>query len=689
MKSVSRKFIALVLAAVMMLSFGVMSFAGSKAVFTVDPFEDGSYAVSGIKEGSADDGILTIPAKYNENGKTYDITAIGDDALAYYDGISPEFLKDVTAVVVEKGVKSIGENAFFAFPALTKVTFKGDVEIGRYAFQDCAKLKTVVFEGSAKLDNYAFADCGALTEIKTAKDKVYDCAKNALEDTAWYKNYTVDFVTLGTTLIEYKGHDAVETIPLNVTAIGTSAFEGNTTLEKIILSQYVDTLGDRAFAGCTALKEVVFTPYCEIKSMGVDVFKNTPYFDDFQGEFFIIGNTLVKYMRNDVEFVKIPNTVTAIAPDSLEGCYISYSDDTPESFVISAIYVPASVTDLGKDCFVLAKFSDKESYSPRIYAFEGTPAYEALKDAGYLVTAMGYKKGDLNKDGKITAADARIALRLSVNLEEGNEFINYAADIDGDNVVTSADARILLRIAVGLENYSIDDLMNIPTSKIEILGTYQKALKEAAKAKLGYTKAVKSSLVSSDINKAHANKIESLAMSKSENQTYIYKKNNQAAVDGLPVVSLQDTSLIRSSRCTAKGGKYYITIKLYDVLDDCVTSDAPEYNGGRPYIDMMMPVVSGKVFYNAFSSNKWWKLVPDSNTIAPNCVRKYSLIFADPTITAVIDVATGLPESIVLSLGYNFAVDGRINGLDISSAGYKTGDAIVNRLDTVTYTNFN
>ena len=63
------------------------------------------------------------------------------------------------------------------------------------------------------------------------------------------------------------------------------------------------------------------------------------------------------------------------------------------------------------------------------------------------------KPGDVNNDGKVTAADARLALRKAVGLEsyaEGSpEFL--ACDVDGNGKVTAADARKILRAAVGLE----------------------------------------------------------------------------------------------------------------------------------------------------------------------------------------------------------------------------------------------
>ena len=64
-----------------------------------------------------------------------------------------------------------------------------------------------------------------------------------------------------------------------------------------------------------------------------------------------------------------------------------------------------------------------------------------------------YKLGDLNKDGKINAADARLALRLSVKLEtlEGLDIPFEVADVDFDGNIKASDARTLLRVAVALE----------------------------------------------------------------------------------------------------------------------------------------------------------------------------------------------------------------------------------------------
>ena len=67
-----------------------------------------------------------------------------------------------------------------------------------------------------------------------------------------------------------------------------------------------------------------------------------------------------------------------------------------------------------------------------------------------LIAAKGW--GDVNGDGRITAADARKVLRAAVKLEALTAAAAARADIAGNGVVNAAIARDLLRIAVRLEN---------------------------------------------------------------------------------------------------------------------------------------------------------------------------------------------------------------------------------------------
>lgn len=59
--------------------------------------------------------------------------------------------------------------------------------------------------------------------------------------------------------------------------------------------------------------------------------------------------------------------------------------------------------------------------------------------------------GDVDTDGEVTSADARLVLRAAVGLEAFTAAQTALADPDADGEITSADARLVLRAAVGLE----------------------------------------------------------------------------------------------------------------------------------------------------------------------------------------------------------------------------------------------
>ena len=60
--------------------------------------------------------------------------------------------------------------------------------------------------------------------------------------------------------------------------------------------------------------------------------------------------------------------------------------------------------------------------------------------------------GDVDRNGIITASDARLALRISARLHKPTAYESLAADINGNKTITAADARIILRIAARLES---------------------------------------------------------------------------------------------------------------------------------------------------------------------------------------------------------------------------------------------
>lgn len=701
MKSVSKKLLSLVLAALMIVSCAVVAFAADED-FDYSVNEDGSYAVTAFLGAIDKNGVLTLPVKHPEYGATY--TSVDKEVFKYAPG-NPDlaFLDDVRSVVVPANIKTIDEAAFEGLPTLEKVTFKGDITLDKRAFADCASLKEVIFEGDMTLKAEVFAGCSSLETITFKEDAKLNTMKSALDTTLWYEKCGAeknpDFVMLGTTLVAYKGTDKEVTLPLNVTAIGGGAFADNSDIEKLVITKYVDTIGEEAFKYCSSLSEIVFSDFGEITEVGSDAFVGTPYFDNYEGEFFIVGSILVKYKSdNKKAYVRIPNTVTEIADNAFLGNYLT--SDKGYTFVISSITVPASVKELGKNCLALAEVKksddgkESEFYSPRIYAYAGSAVIEALKKDGYLVNAC-YNLGDVDNDGDVDVADARLALRLAVKLDLATDLTLGAADIDGDGLATVSDARTILRIAVGLEKYSAKDLLLMPTTEFEILHTYTKALKTVAKYNAGYTKAV-ASKVTADVNLQHKDRLLGLVNTGAVNNTTKFEPDTQAALDNIDFCTLLNTDAIKSASCAVdEDDNYVITIVLKDVNDAKLTSDKKDYSEAENEISKVMPIVSGTSFYNAFYNSKdgfgqkWFrKWVPDNDKTSTPCVRYYSLDYTAPTVKATLDRETLKLSALELGVNYKFAVDGRMGGVDISSKGFKKGDATFDRLDTITYSEF-
>lgn len=81
----------------------------------------------------------------------------------------------------------------------------------------------------------------------------------------------------------------------------------------------------------------------------------------------------------------------------------------------------------------------------------------------FTTTAFAVKKGDINGDGTVTVADARLALRFAVRLDTPTDSELYRADVDGIKGISVADARIVLRVAVKLQ--TLDDTEETTTTK--------------------------------------------------------------------------------------------------------------------------------------------------------------------------------------------------------------------------------
>jgi hypothetical protein len=113
-------------------------------------------------------GGTTGPLTWNLNNGTLTISGQGampdyaQEQTPWYD-----YRETIHTAVMETGVTTIGDYAFFYCTALTAVTIPGSVTtIGNEAFFYCTALTAVTIPGSVTtIGNLAFAYCIALTAI--------------------------------------------------------------------------------------------------------------------------------------------------------------------------------------------------------------------------------------------------------------------------------------------------------------------------------------------------------------------------------------------------------------------------------------------------------------------------------------------------------------------------------------------
>ena len=102
---------------------------------------------------------------------------------------------------------------------------------------------------------------------------------------------------------------------------------------------------------------------------------------------------------------------------------------------------------------IICEFTETASRSSQDYTVDKSGM---LVTTAYAEHVPAVRRGDPDGDGTISSADARLALRASVKLENyARGSARYiACDVDRAGDVTSTDARLILRASVGLEDAS-------------------------------------------------------------------------------------------------------------------------------------------------------------------------------------------------------------------------------------------
>ena len=245
------------------------------------------------KFGSVVHGIFrdpsTVPFSWNYDAGTKTLTFSGTEAIPSYNDPDErpwiDYVSEVENIVINEGVRGIGNYAFNYCSGLTTITIPASVmSIGKYAFNYCDGLTTITIPASVTSIGYgAFAGCSNLATMTVdAGNTKYDSRNgcNAIIEQesntliAGCKNTIIpdDVTNIDNNAFEDCISLTTVTIPAGVTSIGDHAFQGCSGLTTVTIPAGVTSIGVDAFSGCSGLTTV--TIGSGVTFIGVDAFFN-------------------------------------------------------------------------------------------------------------------------------------------------------------------------------------------------------------------------------------------------------------------------------------------------------------------------------------------------------------------------------------------------------------------------------
>ena len=180
------------------LSSAIVMAAATLTYFPNDTLQNIRWEIS----ASADETSAVTWTKTESDGLTWTLTAdgtltiSGTGAMKDYnaaENLSPAYMNsDVKKVVIEDGVTSIGELAFFKCSSLTNITIPDSVTCIAYAaFHGCSSLSSITIPNSVtSIGIYAFVFCSSLTSI-TIPDGVTSIGYGAFSECSSLKTISL------------------------------------------------------------------------------------------------------------------------------------------------------------------------------------------------------------------------------------------------------------------------------------------------------------------------------------------------------------------------------------------------------------------------------------------------------------------------------------------------------------------
>ncbi|GHV65079.1 hypothetical protein FACS1894199_04880 [Bacteroidia bacterium] len=275
------------------------------------------------------------------------VTTIGSSAFYVCTSLA--------SITIPEGVTTIDYNAFQQCTSLASVTIPSSVTtIGDAAFYDCTSLASVTIPSSVTtIGDYAFQNCTSLASV-TIPSGVTTIGEGVFYDCTSLASVTIpsSVTTIGQYAFGYCSSLASVTIPEGVTTIGSYAFYVCTSLASVTIPSSVTSIGSWAFYNCTSLASVTipssvttiggvaFSDCSSLTEINVDA-ANANYVSVDGVLFNNTKTTLIQYPagKQDAAYT-IPSGVTTIGGRAFRGCTS-----------LASVTIPSSVTTIGERAF--------------------------------------------------------------------------------------------------------------------------------------------------------------------------------------------------------------------------------------------------------------------------------------------------------------------------------------------------
>jgi hypothetical protein len=226
---------------------------------------------------------------------------------------------DLANITIPNNVTYIGDLAFCRCENLTNVTIGTNVaNIAERAFVECGKLSSLKIPASVvDIGVLAFAACPSLTTISVnTNNPVYSSVNGVL----FNKNQT--------TLVAYpSGRSGSYSIPIGVTNIGYSSFEGCYSLTGIAMPKSITSIESNAFYYCTHLSSVAIGT--NVATIGYAAFSQCPSLSSI-----IIPKSVISIADSAFEFC------SSLTDAYFEGFPPRFGDDVFFGDNVAVYYLP-------------------------------------------------------------------------------------------------------------------------------------------------------------------------------------------------------------------------------------------------------------------------------------------------------------------------------------------------------------